>query len=115
MLASADGLVASVNFDSEYGYTVLIRHDIRESRGGFWATAYTHLEAATVEIGSRVHRGDRIGRIGLFPASGGVVHVHWELRLGGGMVDPLPWTSGCFESRTYDVERLELTYPVTCD
>jgi hypothetical protein len=74
-------------------------------------------------VAESVRRGEQIGEVGLFPDSGGVVHVHWELcrnssctREPNRTEDPIPYTIGCFRrDRLYDTDRFVLTLPVVCD
>jgi murein DD-endopeptidase MepM/ murein hydrolase activator NlpD len=77
-------------------------------------------EKVVVTRGQRVSRGARLGEVGLFPASGGVPHVHWQLCRAarcywGAIDDPLKITVGCYASDgNYPENRLLLTYPVSC-
>jgi hypothetical protein len=50
-------------------------------------TLYYHLEEVEVEEGQRLHRGQRIGTVGMTGLATGP-HLHWELRIGGVAVDP---------------------------
>jgi murein DD-endopeptidase MepM/ murein hydrolase activator NlpD len=118
VLASADGVIRSVDFGSSYGFDVSIEH----VGFGVW-THYVHLQSVGVNPGERVRRGQVIGKVGLFPLSAGVVHVHWMLctssRCGGygpagHTADPMAITAGCFEAGYYARDRLVLTYPVKC-
>lgn len=120
-IASAPGVVLRVGYSQEAGYSVLITH----RHFGRW-TMYSHLETVTVEPFQSVSRGQPIGTVGLFPYSGGVIHVHWKLctRFGchgddsdplAGTEDPLSISMGCYEpSRSYPTDQLMLTYPVRC-
>lgn len=74
--ASAAGTVVRVQ-EQKRGYGKLV--DIEHGNG--YRTLYAHLNAQSVSIGQRVERGQVIGRNGdTGNASGGVPHVHWELR-----------------------------------
>ena len=85
MLASADGLVVSVQHTSVgYGNFVIIAH------GGGIATLYGHLLATTVQVGDRVLRGEVIGLEGSTGYSTGP-HLHFELRINDKVVDPMPY------------------------
>jgi murein DD-endopeptidase MepM/ murein hydrolase activator NlpD len=67
-----------------YGRMVLIDH------GGGVQTLYAHLSRVGVAVGHEVGPGDTIGAIG----TTGVVtgsHLHFEVRLGGTIVNPGPW------------------------
>ena len=64
------------------GNTVVVDH----GEGMFSLMA--HLSRITVDVGSRVAKGDRLGEVG---ATGRVTgpHLHWAVRLRGVSVDPL--------------------------
>jgi len=140
VLASADGMVVWIADSRTYGVDIRIlhtrrralRHFVRSNDGALqyhedphdrmMVTRYLHLATTNVDMGERVRRGQVIGTVGLVPASGGVVHVHWELctRLGcgtwnDGTADPIPLTVGCFDPFVhYPTDRFVLTYPVAC-
>lgn len=119
VIASADGTVATIQESAEVGVEVFVDHEPASLR---MQTGYSHLVRSRVTEGQRVRRGDRIGDVGLFPASGGVIHVHWTLwqRDWHGVaiaIDPLPWTHGCYSPTSdpsSDAHELRLTYPVEC-
>ncbi|MDA3005506.1 MAG: M23 family metallopeptidase, partial [Actinomycetota bacterium] len=58
--------------------------------GGGEQTRYAHLSAFAVATGTPVAIGQVIGRIGNTGRSTGP-HLHFEIRLGGAAVDPLPY------------------------
>lgn len=70
-----------------YGYSVIIDH------GNGRETWYNHLKGALLEAGSFVERGTPIGEVGSTGHSTGP-HVHFELRLNGARVDPMPYLPG---------------------
>lgn len=72
---------------SGYGHTVKIRH------GHGMTTVYAHLASASVRIGQRVERGETIARAGCTGSCTGP-HLHFEVRLRGTPVDPLPYLKG---------------------
>ena len=72
---------------SGYGHTLKIRH-----RGGM-TTVYAHLASASARVGERVERGAPIARAGCTGSCTGP-HLHFEVRLGGKPVDPLPFLKG---------------------
>ncbi|MDP9181789.1 MAG: M23 family metallopeptidase, partial [Actinomycetota bacterium] len=67
-----------------YGQIVLVRH-----RGGV-ITAYAHMSKVLVHAGERVRAGEVIGKVG---STGHVTgpHLHFEVRIGGQKVNPVPW------------------------
>ena len=54
-----------------------------------------HLEESFVETGQTVSLGQQVGRVGSTGLSSGP-HLHWDLRVMGVPVDPLPWTQQAF-------------------
>jgi len=80
---AADGTVIHVGALDVYGTVVALIHD----RG--LATVYAHLSAALVAPGQQVSAGDLVGRVGATGNAFGP-HLHFELRLHGEPVDPLP-------------------------
>ncbi len=84
VLAVADGRVALAEPLLVRGNAVILDH------GWGVFSNYFHLSQIEVEIGELVSAGQLIGLAGdtgLSTAS----HLHWELRVGGVGVDPLPW------------------------
>jgi peptidoglycan hydrolase-like protein with peptidoglycan-binding domain len=67
-----------------YGNLVVIRH-----RLGF-TTWYAHLSSITTSVGESVNGGTRIGYVGSTGNSTGP-HLHFEARLFGTPIDPLPY------------------------
>jgi murein DD-endopeptidase MepM/ murein hydrolase activator NlpD len=66
-----------------WGYLVAIAH----SNGV--RTLYAHLSRVSVRVGQRVAAGQRVGRVGASGYATGP-HLHFEVRLRGAAVDPLP-------------------------
>ncbi len=88
--AALAGVVTGVGYlprYSGYGNTVRIRHDRELS------TMYAHLASATVRVGQRVERGEPIGMAGCTGSCTGP-HLHFEVKLRGEVVDPLPFVRG---------------------
>jgi murein DD-endopeptidase MepM/ murein hydrolase activator NlpD len=82
--AAARGRVVFAALDSSgYGNLVEVAH------GNGVVTMYAHLAAITVRVGSYVVAGSRIGRVGSTGESTGP-HLHFEVRVRGAAVDPLP-------------------------
>jgi murein DD-endopeptidase MepM/ murein hydrolase activator NlpD len=82
IVATADGKVVYVGYDSSCGNNVIIQH----SHGFF--TRYDHMQSFKVYKGQKVQQGQVIGFIG---ATGLVTgpHVHYEVHLGTSVIDPL--------------------------
>ncbi len=81
--ASLSGTVSFSGWSGAYGYVIYLDHDPQVQ------TRYAHLSGFAVETGDRVQQGDVIGYVGSTGASTGP-HLHFEIRLAGVAVDPLP-------------------------
>lgn len=82
--ASAAGRVTFAGWSyGGWGYLVTIAH----TEGT--RTLYAHLSRVAVRVGQRVETGQRIGRVGSSGHASGP-HLHFEARLRGAAVDPLP-------------------------
>lgn len=85
--AFTDGIVHSVGYNAEhgdYGYVIVIQHSL-PSGLDVWAL-YGHLDRSTIkgkQPGSRIHKGQAIGRIGACHENGGweAPHVHFQLAM----------------------------------
>ena len=84
IFAAAGGEVVVAGDEGGYGRTVAIDH------GGGVITLYAHQSAFAVGVGDQVVGGDVIGYVGSTGHSTGA-HLHFELRLEGRPVDPLPF------------------------
>ena len=82
--AAAGGTVVIASAQGGYGNCTVIAHV-----GGL-GTLYAHQSRIVVRVGQRVKRGDVIGYVGSTGASTGP-HLHFEVRVLGALVDPLPW------------------------
>lgn len=82
--AADDGKVLFVGAMSGYGNVVVIDH------GNGLATAYNHLAGFTVGTGQTVSRGSQIATNGCSGYCTGP-HVHFEVRVNGAPVDPMPY------------------------
>src|SRR5690606_36493243 len=78
------GRVTYADWAGSYGILVTIDH------GGGVETRYAHNSRVSVNVGDWVEEGDEVARSGSTGRSTGP-HVHFELRVGGDAVDPLPW------------------------
>lgn len=86
VLAPADGIVALAEPLTVRGISVVLDH------GAGLFTGYWHLQEALVAPGEEVQAGDPIGLVGTTGRSTGE-HLHWELRVYGVAVDPMPFLS----------------------
>ncbi|SFT82505.1 Murein DD-endopeptidase MepM and murein hydrolase activator NlpD, contain LysM domain [Geodermatophilus amargosae] len=94
--AAADGTVTRAECTSAYcdrdgnlglpGYGNLVEVD----HGAGVTTRYAHLSAYTVRAGQPVRAGTLLGYQGSTGNSTGV-HLHLEVRVDGGPIDPVPW------------------------
>jgi len=82
--ASADGVVGKADWFGGYGLCVELEH------GGGMETRYGHMSRIAVAEGQRVRKGDVIGYVGSTGRSTGS-HLHYEVRIGGEAVNPLPY------------------------
>jgi murein DD-endopeptidase MepM/ murein hydrolase activator NlpD len=83
--AAAAGTVSRVQYGrTGYGYNVIINH------GGGVSTLYGHMSQIDVNVGDYVEAGQLIGAEGSTGRSTGP-HVHFEVRIGGSMVNPLSY------------------------
>jgi len=80
--AAATGTVIVAGPNGGYGNLVVVDH------GGGLSTAYAHLSSIAVSTGQTVGQGSVVGGMGTTGHSTGV-HLHFEVRVNGGAVDPL--------------------------
>lgn len=88
VMAAAGGVVLEAFHHKGYGKTVLIAHNRK------YRTRYAHLSAISVQVGQKVERGQRVGRVG---ATGHVRarrgrsgdHLHFEVCSFGKHVNPI--------------------------
>jgi murein DD-endopeptidase MepM/ murein hydrolase activator NlpD len=85
--AAADGVISRADWFSTYGLYVSIEH------GGQIETRYGHMSRLNVAAGQSVHKGDIIGYVGTTGRSTGP-HLHYEVRIAGVAVNPLPYLQG---------------------
>ncbi len=86
VLATADGKVIDIHYDSSLGNSITIQH----SHG--FTTRYGHLRSFAVKKGQRVSQGDVIGYLGNTGKTTGP-HLHYEVYLGTSLIDPLRFLS----------------------
>jgi len=81
---TADGIVTHAEWSGGYGRLVIVDH------GAGVQTYYAHLSRIDVIAGQAIRRGEIVGGLG---ASGRVTapHLHYEVRLGGGPINPYPY------------------------
>ena len=93
--AIADGMVINMGTGGGYGNFVEISHLVSNSEGVIeeWTTLYAHLQDNSfpedMMIGSAVKLGTVLGKVGNTGLSTGP-HLHFELKINGENVDPLP-------------------------
>lgn len=84
--ASASGKVVLATELQVRGGTIVLDHGL-----GVY-TAYYHLAVIQVTEGQVINRGDIIGQVGNTGLSTGA-HLHWEMSVGGVLVDPREWAA----------------------
>jgi murein DD-endopeptidase MepM/ murein hydrolase activator NlpD len=82
VFATAAGTVEFAGYQGAYGNFVVIDH------GYGLETRYGHLQAFSVTKGSKVQRGDIIGRVGATGRATGS-HLHYEVLANGTLLNPL--------------------------
>jgi peptidoglycan hydrolase-like protein with peptidoglycan-binding domain len=85
--AAAAGRIAWSGRRDGWGLLVTIAH------GGGIRTLYAHLETVAVRLGEHVEAGAFLGRVGATGDATGP-HLHFEVRVGGAAVDPVPLLVG---------------------
>jgi murein DD-endopeptidase MepM/ murein hydrolase activator NlpD len=81
VVATADGRVSLADWDSTFGWTIVIDH------GAGLATMYGHNDSLLVRAGDEVRFGERIALSGNTGVSS-APHLHYEVRRDGQAVDP---------------------------
>lgn len=94
VLASMDGVVVDRNYNGSFGEYITLEHVVPVGdEVQRWETVYAHLERDSipveVQVGSIVERKQVIGRVGNTGQSTGP-HLHFEIRIDGVAVDPIP-------------------------
>lgn len=85
IVAAKNGRVSFAGRRGGYGNCIIIDH------GGGVATLYAHQSRLAVGAGTQVSQGQVIGYVGSTGASTGP-HLHWEVRINGSPVNPIPYT-----------------------
>ncbi len=84
IVATADGIVSFVGPLASFGNVVFINH----SHG--FTTFYAHTSSIRVKEGQQTKRGDVIASVGMTGRTTGP-HVHYEVQINGGAVNPLKY------------------------
>lgn len=87
IVASNPGTVITASYVGSYGNVVMLDH------GGGVVTNYAHGSKILVEVGQTVQRGEIIMEAGSTGLSTGP-HLHFEIKINGKFVDPLPYVKG---------------------
>ena len=86
VVAAASGTVITASYDGSYGNYVIIDH-------GDTSTVYAHMQGLAVSYGDFVSQGQTIGYVGATGRATGT-HLHFEVYVGDGRVDPAQYFSG---------------------
>ena len=89
--ATADGVVSKAEWFSSYGLYISVEH------GASLQTRFGHLSRLNVAAGQQVKKGDLIGYVGSTGRSTGP-HLHYEVRIAGTAVNPVPYMQGTVHS-----------------
>ena len=84
IIAAADGVVSMASYYGGYGNCVMINH------GNGISTLYGHGQKILTTVGATVKKGDLIMEVGSTGVSTGP-HLHFEVRINGSHVNPLPY------------------------
>ena len=93
VIAAADGVVSMASYYGGYGNCVMINH------GNGVSTLYGHGQKILTEVGKEVKKGDLIMEVGSTGVSTGP-HLHFEVRINGIPVSPLPYLGQSDTSNT---------------
>lgn len=85
-LAANEGIVVKASYNYAYGNMVMVDH------GGGVSTLYAHGDEIMVTLGQTVKKGDVVLKTGNTGNSTGP-HAHFEVRINGTPVDPLPYVT----------------------
>lgn len=84
VVAVAEGVVTRVDWWGGYGLVIVVNH------GSGVETYYSHLSSSLIEAGTWVSPGTPLGLSG-DSGYATVAHLHFELHVDGGKVDPMPY------------------------
>lgn len=90
VVAGNAGTVITASYVGSYGNVVMIDH------GGGVVSNYAHGSKILVEVGQVVERGEPIMEAGSTGLSTGP-HLHFEIKINGTFVNPLPYVTGTTE------------------
>lgn len=90
VIAATDGIVTMAGSYGGYGNCVIINH------GNGISTLYGHGQTILTEVGKEVKKGDLIMEVGSTGNSTGP-HLHFEVRVNGSCVNPMPYLQGTDE------------------
>ncbi len=91
--AAASGRVIRAGWDGGYGNYTCIDNGLYHGQG--IATCYAHQSKILVRPGEHVSLGQVIGLVGETGAATGY-HLHFEVRINGNAVNPVPWLPACW-------------------
>lgn len=88
VVSCAGGVVVEAQYHAGYGKTIVVAHDSK------YRTRYAHLNTILVDVGQRVERGQRIGKVGATghvrsKRGGDASHLHFEVYVFGKQVNPM--------------------------
>ena len=83
IVAARSGTVILAGWNGGYGNCVMIDH-------GDAVTLYGHMNGIYVSVGQAVTQGTSVGGCGMTGSATGL-HLHFEIRINGSTVDPLPY------------------------
>jgi len=95
VFAVTDGMVIDMGRNGGYGNFIALKHLVGNAEGDIdeWITLYAHLKTDSfvegLKIGYVVKTGEELAAVGNTGMSTGP-HLHFELRINGENVDPLP-------------------------
>jgi murein DD-endopeptidase MepM/ murein hydrolase activator NlpD len=89
IVAAADGIVSIAQYNSSYGYYVMINHGTADD-GKSYVTLYAHMTRYVVKVGQKVTKGQTIGYVGTTGSSTGY-HLHFEIRANGNTTNPMSY------------------------